>query len=443
MAYFRAAFCSFLLGIAISISCSSTFHIAEASRRGFSVELIHRDSPRSPFYDPKETPSQRLVNAFRRSVQRLGHFYPSAVESTDSPQTRVTNDGGEYLMKVSFGTPPFDIVAIADTGSDLIWSQCRPCTNCYKQDDPLFNPNSSTTYRDFTCRSKQCSYLDQSFCSSSNICQYQYQYGDQSYTNGNLAADTVTLGSTNGRPISFPKTIIGCGHDNSGTFDAKGSGIIGLGGGQLSLIRQLDSSISGKFSYCLVPLTSQSKNYSSKLNFGNNAVVSGNGVVSTPLSTGTPNTFYYLTLEAISVGDKKIPYRSSSSGSSDGNIIIDSGTTLTLIPQDFFSALSSEVDKVAGGKQTQDPNGVFQLCYTSDSQLNIPILTAHFKGADVKLNQGTIFIEAAEGVDCFAFIPTDISVGSIFGNLAQSNLLVGYDLQAMTLSFKPTDCTMV
>ncbi|KAJ8774163.1 hypothetical protein K2173_009594 [Erythroxylum novogranatense] len=434
--------CSFVLAIAICIACLSSCHLVEASQRGFSVELIHRDSPKSPFYNPKETPSQRLVNAFRRSIQRVSHFYPSAVASTKSPQARVTNDEGEYLMKVSFGTPSFSIVAIADTGSDLIWTQCKPCTDCYKQDDPLFDPKSSTTYRDFTCSSNQCSYLDQSSCSSSNICQYQYQYGDQSYTNGNLAADTVTLGSTNGSPVSFPKTIIGCGHDNGGTFDAKGSGIIGLGGGQLSLIRQLGSSISGKFSYCLVPLTSQSKN-SSQMNFGSNAIVSGNGVVSTPLIAGTPDTFYYLNLEAISVGNKKIPYSSSSSGSSDGNIIIDSGTTLTLIPQDFFSALSSEVDKVVGGKQTQDPNGVFQVCYTADSQLNIPTLTAHFKGADVKLNQGTIFIEAAEGVVCFAFIPTDVSVGSIFGNLAQSNLLVGYDLQAMTLSFKPTDCTTV
>uniref|UniRef100_M8BEJ3 Xylanase inhibitor N-terminal domain-containing protein n=1 Tax=Aegilops tauschii TaxID=37682 RepID=M8BEJ3_AEGTA len=35
---------------------------------GFSVELIHRDSPRSPFHDPSLTPHGRVLAAVRRSV---------------------------------------------------------------------------------------------------------------------------------------------------------------------------------------------------------------------------------------------------------------------------------------------------------------------------------------------------------------------------------------
>ena len=104
---------------------------------------------------------------------------------------------------------------------------------------------------------------------------------------------TLTLGSTTSHPM--PLSLIWCGHDNVGNFDDKGSDIVGIGGGVVSLVSQLSSSIGGKFSYCLVPLTSRDKN-SSKLNFGSDAVVSGPGTVSTPLVPKILDTFYFLTL---------------------------------------------------------------------------------------------------------------------------------------------------
>ena len=79
--------------------------------------------------------------------------------------------------------------------------------------------------------------------------------------------------------VTIPKIVFGCGHNNDGTFGEARSGIIGLGGGPLSLVSQLNKSIGGKFSYCLV-LTKNS-NVTSKINFGSNGLVSGNGVVST------------------------------------------------------------------------------------------------------------------------------------------------------------------
>ncbi|CAN1245121.1 Aspartic proteinase CDR1 [Linum grandiflorum] len=258
-------------------------------------------------------------------------------------------------MNISLGTPPFSIVAIADTGSDIIWTQCKPCVGCYKQDAPLFDPKSSSTYK----------------------------------------------------TVALPKTVIGCGHDNAGTFSPKGSGIVGLGGGPASLVTQLGSSIGGKFSYCLVPYTAAK--LTSTMHFGKNAVVSGNNVVSTPLiSSPLMSTFYFLQLEAVSVGSTKIPFQGSSIGSS-GNIIIDSGTTLTLVPTDFLSQLSGAVEsQVTGGTKTSDPQGLLSLCYV-------------------------------DTVTCLAFYGNDEL--SIYGNIAQQNFLIGYDLQKQSLSFKPTDCT--
>jgi len=250
--------------------------------------------------------------------------------------------------------------------------------------------------------------------------------------------DTLTLGSSDTRPMQLKNIIIGCGHNNAGTFNKKGSGIVGLGGGPVSLIKQLGDSIDGKFSYCLVPLTSK-KDQTSKINFGTNAIVSGSGVVSTPLiAKASQETFYYLTLKSISVGSKQIQYSGSDSESSEGNIIIDSGTTLTLLPTEFYSELEDAVASSIDAEKKQDPQSGLSLCYSATGDLKVPVITMHFDGADVKLDSSNAFVQVSEDLVCFAFRGSPSF--SIYGNVAQMNFLVGYDTVSKTVSFKPTDC---
>ena len=435
------------LATTFSVVFLGSFSLIEASNGGFSVDLIHRDSPNSPFYDPSETPSQRIAKALRRSINRVNHFKLTSSLSTNAAQADIISNRGEYLLKYYVGTPPVQILGIADTGSDLIWLQCKPCNGCYKQTAPLFDPTRSRTYKEVSCSSSQCQSLEGTSCSGSDdsSCSYSVSYGDRSFSNGDLAIDTLTLGSTTSRPVPLPKTIIGCGHNNGGTFNANGSGIVGLGGGAVSLVSQLDSSIDGKFSYCLIPLTSQGDT-TSKLNFGSNAVVSGSGAVSTPIVPKNIDTFYYLTLEAISVGRKRIELTKPSQvgDSAEGNIIIDSGTTLTILPSDLYPDFESAVKAEIDLAPTEDPSGVLSLCYVSSSDdFRGPSITAHFTGADVNLSSSTTFIRVDEQVVCLAFVAASDEPGSIsiFGNLAQANVLVGYDVVKKTVSFKPTDCT--
>ncbi|CAN1120349.1 Aspartic proteinase CDR1 [Linum perenne] len=211
------------------------------------MDLIHRESSNSPFYNPQETPAQRINNAARRSIAKV-HCFSNIIHHI----TPIIANNGEYLVNISLGTPPFPIVAIADIGSDIIWTQYKSCKNCYKQDVPMFDPKSSTNYRTVSCSTDACNSLQSegSSCSSNEkVCQYQGSYGD-------VASETLTLASTAGYPyMALPKTLIGCGHDNARTFDPKGSSIVGLGGGSTSLVSQLGSTIAGKFSYYLVPYT--------------------------------------------------------------------------------------------------------------------------------------------------------------------------------------------
>ncbi|XP_057723859.1 aspartic proteinase CDR1 [Arachis stenosperma] len=412
---------------------------------GFSVELIHRDSTKSPFYNPFDTPFQRLSKAFQRSMNRVNRFYPHSKALSNAPQADIISNQGEYLMRYSIGTPPIEILGIADTGSDLIWSQCKPCDDCYNQTNPIFDPSNSTTYKSIPCNTRVCESLVQSSCAKTtneySTCEYSMSYGDGSYSIGGLAFDTLTLGSTSGSQISFPNISIGCGHNNHGTFDSNGSGIVGLGGGSVSLPSQIGPSTGFKFSYCLIPFM-YSNNTTSKINFGQTALVSGPRTVSTPIVQGPIETFYYLTLEGISVGRKRLDFvNGKSKVVEEGNIIIDSGTFLTFLPEDLYLELESEVASQMNLPRVRTE--VLNLCYKAPgNKIEGPTITAHFGGADVELNTANTFVSVSDGVACLAFAAAE-SNGAIYGNLAQANYLVGYDMQNKVVSFKPTDCSKV
>ncbi|XP_038876324.1 aspartic proteinase CDR1-like [Benincasa hispida] len=421
------------------ISSAAVLAAATGREFGFTVELIHRDSPKSPMYNPSETHYHRLANALRRSISR------NTAAVTDTAVAPIYNYRGQYLMKISLGTPPFSIIAVADTGSDVIWTQCEPCPNCYEQSAPMFNPSKSTTYKNVPCSSPICSYAgEDSSCSAHSECLYSISYGDRSHSQGDFAVDTVTMGSTSGSPVTFPHMAIGCGHDNAGTFDASVSGIVGLGQGSASLVSQMGPATGGKFSYCLAPIGNSSAE-SSKLNFGSNADVSGSEAVSTPIYTSVKyKTFYSLKLEAVSVGENKFdfPIVSSRLGG-EGNIIIDSGTTLTFLPVDLYNNFATTISDSINLQRTDDPNQFLDYCFaTTTDDYEAPSVTMHFEGADVPLNRENVFIRISDDIVCLAFKASqdDQEMIFIYGNISQNNFLVGYDIKNMVVSFKQADC---
>ncbi|XP_031247121.1 probable aspartic protease At2g35615 [Pistacia vera] len=449
---------TFRLSSLIRFSLIVVFTFAEANNNGgrFTVDLIQRDFPLSPFYNPSESHFDRLHNAFLRSISRMNHLKATLSPSSHSIkvlQSPLVSIGGEYFMNISIGTPPVELIGIADTGSDLTWIQCKPCEECYKQKPPLFDPKRSSTYKILTCESRYCSALDLAKrCESHrNLCEYSYSYGDYSFTEGNLAVENFSIGdSTSGSSVTLPKIVFGCGHDNGGTFDEAGSGIIGLGGGSLSLISQLGSSIKGKFSYCLVQTSSsETTNYAtSKINFGAESSMNVSSFGSTPLVDKEPATYYYVTLEAISVGKNKLPYTNSSNGDhnfaegEEGNMIIDSGTTLTFLRSQVYDKVATVLEEEIGSKRVSDPRGVLGACFRvkSESDVDLPVITVHFSGgADVKLHPLNAFMRVEEDLVCFSMVPSD-SV-AILGNLAQMNFLLEFDFEKKTVSFMATDCS--
>ncbi|XP_023548285.1 aspartic proteinase CDR1-like [Cucurbita pepo subsp. pepo] len=220
--------------------------------------------------------------------------------------------------------------------------------------------------------------------------------------------------------MAFPRIAIGCGHDNAGSFDSKVSGIVGLSHGSASLVQQMGPATGGKFSYCLAPIGNS--NYSSYLNFGSNAVVSGSGAVSTSIYTseGDYKIFYILKIKAMSVGSNKFNFPRSSPFGTNGNIIIDSGTTLTFLQPDIFASFSQAISEVMDLKSTTSPIETLEYCYESTTDdYKVPPVTAHFKVGDVNLKRENLFIRVADDVVCLVFVGNNGKNNmQIYGNVA-------------------------
>lgn len=411
---------------------------------GFSIELIHRDSPKSPFYNPALNPRELMYNALQHSIKRA-----SFLSSTSQLSTSVISDiNGVYLTKISIGTKPKAKLAVVDTGSDLIWIQCQPCIHCYKQKTPIFNPKNSSTYRPISCNSSQCKKLPGGSCDrKKKTCLYFAGYIDQSFSFGDLASETFTFedatNSTRRKRLSFSNVSFGCGRRNNITIhDVELTGVIGLGASPFSLVSQIKPIFGHKFSYCLVPFFQS--NVSSKLNFGEKALLSSSKhlvtMVTSPLFIKPPKVFYFLHLLGISIGNKTIRFHNTSKYVHEGgNIAIDSGTTFTFLPTEIYSEMKTIMKRKINLKPLRsNTTRFFHLCYRGLRVSDVPPIRFQFENATVKLEAINSFVNIGKDVICLAFAPTKHL--PIFGNVAQTNFFVAYDLEKKTVSFRPQYC---
>ncbi|KAK7243868.1 hypothetical protein RIF29_38681 [Crotalaria pallida] len=392
----------------LSISSSS------AESNGLSIDLIHRYlSPLSPNYNFSMTQSDFLIEAAFRSISRAKRFNTDPGESIAEVTYLFPNDA-DYLMQIFIGTPPVKTFAEADTGSDLSWIQCLPCEQCYKQRAPIFNPKKSTSYQPLSCESNTCTLVSKPACGLEGECRYLQSYLDNSLTVGTLATDTVSFNNSfQGRIIKYPKTIFGCGHSNIGNFLPTGEGIIGLGRGPLSLVTQLGKRFDKrKFSYCLLPLRYTTG--VSRLKFAVDTQINRKGVVSTSLGSKY-RSYYDITLTRVSINGMVV----NALEYSDGDMIVDSGTTLTLLKSDLYRQVERAIAKAIDSYPLRNPPAPFSLCYRDGTVRKLPSITFQFLGSknELKLYPSSAFSHVRDDVVCLLIIPTNEL--SILGNIVQ------------------------
>ncbi|ERN05443.1 hypothetical protein AMTRI_Chr12g268640 [Amborella trichopoda] len=339
---------------------------------------------------------------------------------------------GEYFSRVGIGQPAHEQYMVLDTGSDVSWVQCEPCSDCYDQADPVFNPTSSSSYRAVGCDSSVCRSLDVSACRNNSTCMYQVSYGDGSYTVGDFATETLTLGQS--APVR--NIALGCGHDNEGLFVAA-AGLLGLGQGALSFPSQLGSHT---FSYCLVDRDSSS---SSTLQFGGDPA----GTVTAPLMHNRRmNTFYYIGLSGIGVGGSVLSIPPSSfqmDEGGDGGTIVDSGTAITRLQSQAYTTLRDAFVKGAQALPRTSGVSLFDTCYdlSGRASVDVPTVSLHFPEGQALVLPAKNYLVPVDstGTFCFAFAPTNSQL-SIIGNVQQQGTRVAFDTANSVVSFTPNKC---
>nr|CAD1836544.1 unnamed protein product [Ananas comosus var. bracteatus] len=444
---------SYLTFLAISIPLFS-FATTDPHKRSLSFELIYRYSPRSPIYNLNLTNSQHFEKALQFSENRLiqlnnSESIPMGHEIT-SIQPSIVYHSLLYMVFMTLGTGngTLGYYLSIDTGSGLTWTQCKPCINCYPQNDPYFDPHQSPSFIDISCS-------DQNPCPQGNyhcinsLCHYEIPYVDGSHTSGTLSKDTFGFRSSHGDHFEFVNGLtFGCSHNSHLVASNHGypSGIMALGSSGESFARQLiNHGSQGRFSYCLPPIGSASTTY---LRFGDNIVQRG-VVQTTPIVPAQGVYVHYIILNDISIGTKRVgfePHMFSRKPNGSGGFFVDSGTFLSRLITPAFK----RVKKVLRGYFRHrhlvevDPQKyglVFKSCwlFQPSYELLMPTMTLHLQGAEMSIASRKLFyIVREKGLFCFAMLPSDNL--SILGAYQQVNIRFTYDLLQLQLAFNPEDC---
>lgn len=423
-ALFHSLFLPILLPVLVTAATTS------AKPRRLVADLIHQESILSPHRYPD-------TNFAERPRTRRAAFLADEIQAN-----MVADDRGQaFLVNLSIGRPPVSQLVGIDTGSDLLWVQCRPCDNCFGQSSPIYDPSKSSTYAILTDDSPLCTSPLHRF-NHLNQCIYDATYADGSTTSGNLATEDMVFETTDQGTVTVSPVVFGCGHWNRGRFDGQQSGILGLGAGDISVVSLLGS----RFSYCIGDLFDPHYTHN-QLILGDGAKMEG---TSTPFDT--LNGFYYVTLEGISVGEKRLdiePGVFQRRESGQGGVIMDSGTTATFLAKEGFVQVSHEIDRLVrvglGLEQVAYKSIPGWACYKGrvDEDLRgFPWLTYHFaQGADLVMDEKSLFVQKNRHVFCLAILESHLnSVGSVIGIMAQQHYNVAFDLKGKRVHFLRIDC---
>ncbi|BBN11464.1 aspartyl protease family protein [Marchantia polymorpha subsp. ruderalis] len=454
----------FLLLATVALVHTADPSLATENVKAPFVGLKHLDYHQdSPLHDAHTTFVERIHTSVRRSEARASAFrsivaagitprgthFDSTVEvsskAASSFQSAVSAAPGGYIMSISLGSPPQTRTAIADTGSDLVWLQCAPCSVCFRQSDPLFDPRKSATFTRIRYFSPLCGELPQ-VSYDGGFCTYRYGYGDQSTTQGDFALETLTLTAIDGSTQSINNFAFGCGRRNQGTF-AGTDGLVGLGRGAISFTEQIGSRTGSKFAYCLVDAGTSGSEVS-PLIFGDSAAETGNALnlSYTPLIRNpAADTFYYVKLNGISVNGQPVAGIPANAYTLNvltgrGGVILDSGTTITQLVQSAYIRLLTVLQSLIAYPQVDGSPVGLDLCYdvSGVSSPSLPSVTLQFQGIDVVLPADNVFLQVdAQGTMCLAFAGT--SDFSIIGNIQQQNFYYLYDVENERVGIAPLD----
>ncbi|XP_020186989.1 aspartic proteinase NANA, chloroplast [Aegilops tauschii subsp. strangulata] len=408
-----------------------------------------------------------------------GSSASSAAAAFAMPLTSGAYTGiGQYFVRFRVGTPAQPFLLVADTGSDLTWVKCRrpasasaPANSSLSPADSgsgrAFRPEDSRTWAPISCASDTCTKslpFSLATCPTpGSPCAYDYRYKDGSAARGTVGTEsaTIALSGREERKAKLKGLVLGCTSSYTGPSFEASDGVLSLGYSGISFASHAASRFGGRFSYCLVDHLSP-RNATSYLTFGPNPAVSSShaspsscNAAAAPRARTTPllldrrmRPFYDVSLKAISVAGEflKIP-RAVWDVEAGGGVILDSGTSLTVLAKPAYRAVVAALSKELAGlpRVTMDP---FEYCYNwtspsgEDADVAVPKMAVHFAGAARLEPPGKSYvIDAAPGVKCIGLQEGPWPGISVIGNILQQEHLWEFDIKNRRLRFQRSRCT--
>ncbi|KAL6513809.1 hypothetical protein OROMI_034461 [Orobanche minor] len=357
---------------------------------------------------------------------------------------------GLYFTRVKLGTPQKEFYVQIDTGSDVLWVSCNPCTGCptssgLQIDLEFFDPSSSSTAVPISCSDQRCSLGAQSSdsgCLDQNQCGYTFQYGDGSGTSGFYVYDSIYFDTIVGNSLNSNTSapvVFGCSTSQTGDLtkpDRAVDGIFGFGQQGLSVISQLSSRgiTPNAFSHCL-----------KGENGGGGILVLGQiiepNLVYTPLVPSQPH--YNVNLQSISVNGEILNIDPSIfSTSNNRGTIIDSGTTLAYLAEDAYDVFVTAITQTV----LQSVRPVLSKgnqCYLSSVSDIFPVVSLNFAGgASMILGpQDYLLQQTIGGVPmwCIGIQRIQGQGITILGDLVLKDKIVVYDLAGQRIGWANYD----
>ncbi|PON84633.1 Aspartic peptidase [Trema orientale] len=452
--------------------------IAIGKSNGFTLKLIHRDSPESPLYQANLAQLQRTRKLILQSLARStyqSHEHPSNSTQHFINVLRSKVDyqlGSIFMAQVGIGSfraswpnssSPISYFLHVDTGSSLIWTQCEECkargNNCFYQKQPIFPDLRSSSYTKLPCNVHPLCYPRRCV---KRFCSYHYEYEDGSSSEGYLASETFSFdSSTSIQKEIVQNMVFGCGFNqqNMKNYGDQGNiaGILGLGWGPRSLVKQLGSRAGGRFSYCLQRVDGNHQR-NTFLRFGSD-IPSRSGLQTTDLLQYGSEEAYFVNLVDISIAGSRlhIPSDHFIRRGSRGGTIFDSGTSYTIIIESAYNileqALVNHFSKFVGLTRIRVPR-FFSLCYKRSigrGFSNLPNITFHIGDANLVAQPEVAFSvdKAQDGKEFFCLAMASHSLFqsnmddpvTAIGAYQQINHRIIYDVTRKKLQFRPEDCT--
>ncbi|KAF7848805.1 hypothetical protein BT93_L1551 [Corymbia citriodora subsp. variegata] len=249
---------------------------------------------------------------------------------------------------------PSKITLILDTGSDLTWTQCKPCSFCYPQSEPIFDPSDSWSYVSTPCTSpvSRGSGSGISTSCSGSTCNYLIFYSDLSLSSGKLVTEALTLTSMD----VIENFQFGCGGFNCGHF-GEVAGVLGLARDGLSIVGKTVTKYGQYFSYCL-PSSSSSTGF---LAFGKTSETPKSSTFTLIATIHESSLFYGIKIVEITVAGTKLQIPSTVF--LKARAIIVSGTVITRLPPKAYNAMRTAFQKEMVRYKRAKSFEILETCY--------------------------------------------------------------------------------